>query len=230
MTRSTVRDTPRSVTALPPASVAGAVSAVAVLGLFAVVVALRWESHFANVDDYLYALQTREYRDALGADPRDLLHAWRMFGSNSPLIPMLALPVAAVSASPHALILVQVLPLVLLLGSTRSLLRALGITPSASWFTAAAIATLPPVMGYAAMYHFGLAAAACATLAAAAYARSERLAHLRPALLLGLAVGLLALTRVVAPVYVAALCVPLVVDVLASGPSSATMPSLTPAD
>jgi hypothetical protein len=64
------------------------------------------------------------------------------------------------------------------------------------------------------MYHFGLAAAAMAALAYAAYARSDRLARLRPALVGGVALGLLALTRVVSPVYVAAVVAPIAVDAL----------------
>jgi hypothetical protein len=204
----------RRVRALPVAWVPAAASALGVLALFALVVALRWRSHVSNVDDYLYALQTRQYLDALGDGPGALVRAWRMFGSNSPLVPMLALPVATVSTSPNALILVQALPLIVLLGSCRTLLRDLGLGGPASWVVAAAITTLPPVMGYAAMYHFAVAAAACTALAAAAYVRSDRLARRGPSLVVGLAVGLLSLTRVVAPVYVAALCVPLFVDVV----------------
>jgi hypothetical protein len=204
----------RRVRALLVAWVPAAASALVVLALFGLVVALRWRSHVSNVDDYLYALQTRQYLDAFGDGPRALVRAWRTFGTNSPLVPMLALPVAAVSTSPQALILVQALPLAVLLGSCRTLLRDLGLGRRASWFVAAAITALPPVMGYAAMYHFAVAAAACTALAAAAYVRSDRLVRRGPSLVVGLALGLLSLTRVVAPVYVAALCVPLLVDVL----------------
>jgi hypothetical protein len=187
-------------------------AALFVLGMFAGVLALRWHAGFSNVDDYTYALQTRTYRDALALDPGPLGHAWKAYGANSPLVPMLALPIAAVDPSPNSLVLVQLLPLLLLLGAVRSLLGVLGLGATAAWTAAALIVTLPPVLGYAAMYHFAVAATGCAALAAAAYARSDGLLRRRPALLLGLALGVLALSRVVAPAYVLALCLPLAVD------------------
>jgi hypothetical protein len=184
-----------------------------------VVLALRWDSHYSNSDDYLYALQTQSYYDGLRGGPGDLLDAWRLNGSNAPLVPTLAMPVAAFSTSPHALVLIQLLPLLLLVACVRVLMTELGLTGAGAWLATAAIGTLAPVLAYAAMYHYALATTACTAFAAAAYARSDRLARLRPALLLGLAVGLLAVTRVMAPVYVVALAVPIVVDVLAGGPA-----------
>ncbi len=130
---------------------------------------------------------------------------------------MLALPVAPVSTSPHVLVLVQVVPLLALVAGVRSLLGQVGVERRAAWLATAAISTLAPVLAYAAMWHFALAATACTVWAVAAYARSDRLARLRPALALGLALGLLSLTRVMAPVYIVALAVPIAIDVLASG-------------
>jgi hypothetical protein len=184
------------------------------LGIFALVLAVRWRAHYSNVDDYLYALQTRAYLDAIGLDPVPLVDAWKTYSSNSPLIPMLALPIAAVDDSPDALVLVQVVPLFVLLLSIRSLLGSLGLATSPAWLGAALITTLPPVLGYAAMYHFGLAATACVVAAAAAYARSDHLRRRAPALLAGTAIGLLALSRVLSPVYVAALVTVIAIDVL----------------
>lgn len=184
-----------------------------VLAMLAAVLALRWRSHYSNVDDYLYALQTRAYRDAIGLHLRPLVHAWKAYGANSPLVPTLALPVAAIDASPNALVLVQVVPLGALFLSVRSLLSSLGSGPRAASVAAAVVSTLPPVLGYAAMYHFALAATACTALAAAAYARSDRLLRTRAALVLGVALGLLSLARVVAPIYIAALCAPVALDV-----------------
>lgn len=197
---------------------AAALSLLAVLALFAAVLAVRWHSHYSNVDDYLYALQAQGYYDGLRDGPGGLLDAWRDYGTNTPLMPMLALPVAPASTSPHVLVLVQIVPLLALVAGVRVLLGGLGVERRAAWVATAAIATLAPVLAYAAMWHFALAATACTVWVAAAYARSERLARLRPALLLGLAVGLLSLTRVMAPVYIVALAVPIAVDVLASGP------------
>jgi hypothetical protein len=185
-----------------------------VAAAFGVVVLLRWQEGFANVDDYLYAAQTRAYFDALPG-PANLLDAWRANGSNAPALPMLALPLAAIDTSPHWLVLVQLVPLLVLVAAARSLLGTLGLERRAAWIAAGAIGLLAPVLSYSAMYHFGVAAAACTVLAFAAYARSDRLARRAPALLLGVALGLLALTRVMSPVYVFAVAVPIAVDVLA---------------
>ena len=182
--------------------------------LFAAVALLRAGEGFSNVDDYLYAAQTQAYLDAL-PDPGALVDAVRAYGSNSPLVPLLALPLAAVDASPNVLVSVQLVPLLILLGSARVLLGALGLRAPAAWAGAAGVTASAPVISYAAMYHFGVTAAACSALALAAYARSERLTRRWPAVLAGVALGLLALTRVVAPVYVFAVALPIAVDVLA---------------
>jgi hypothetical protein len=57
-----------------------------VAAVFGAVVILRWQEGYSNVDDYLYAAQTRAYFDAL-PDPRDLVDAWRAHGSNAPACP-----------------------------------------------------------------------------------------------------------------------------------------------
>ena len=184
---------------------------------FAAVLIVRWHSHYSNTDDFLYALQTQGYYDGLRDGPGGLLDAWREFGTNTPLMPTLALPVAPASTSPHVLVLVQIVPLLVLVAGVRVLLGGLGVEQRAAWVATAAIATLAPVLAYAAMWHFALAATACTVWAVAAYARSDRLARPKPALLLGLALGLLSLTRVMAPVYIVALAVPIAIDVLSSG-------------
>ncbi len=183
--------------------------------LFALVLAVRWRASVSNVDDYLYARQTDDLLHALAGGPRGVVAAWRTFGTSTPLVPTLALPLAAFDTSPNALVVVQLIPLVVLLVSCRALLRTLGLGPRASWAAAVLVTVAPPVLGYAAMYHFAVAAAACTALAAASYARSERLARRPASLLLGAAMGALAISRVVAPVYVAALAIPIAVDAAA---------------
>src|SRR5918992_2407174 len=89
-----------------------------VAAVFGVIVLLRWQEGFSNVDDYLYAIQTQTYFDAL-PNPRDLIDAWRAHGSNTPAVPMMALPLAAVSTSPHLLVLVQLIPLLVLVAGGR---------------------------------------------------------------------------------------------------------------
>jgi hypothetical protein len=218
MTRTSTPATGRTPSRPPADNAGGGALGLATLGtvaaVFCVVALLRWQEGFSNVDDYLYAAQTQAYLDAL-PDPGDLVDAWRAHGSNAPAVPTLALPLAAIDSSPHWLVLVQLVPLLVLVGGARSLLGALGLDRRWAWLAAGAIALLAPVLSYAAMYHFGVAAAACTVVAFAAYARSDRLARRRPALVLGLALGALALTRVMAPVYVVAVAVPIAVDVLA---------------
>src|SRR2546423_5700093 len=100
-----------------------------VTAMFAAVIGVRWGSHYSNVDDYLYALQTHAYLDAVGFHLSPLVHAWEAYGSNSPLVPTLALPIAAIDGSPSYLVLVQALPLLVILASVQSLLRDLGSRP-----------------------------------------------------------------------------------------------------
>jgi hypothetical protein len=182
---------------------------------FAAVLALRWSSDFSNVDDYLYARQTHDYLDALKRGPSALVDAWRAYGQNSPLVPLLATPIAAIDSSPHRLVLMQAIPLLVLFVSVSSILGSVGLGARARWPLAAMVASLPPLLAYAAMFHFGLAATALTALAAASYLRSERLQRRGPAVLLGVALGLLSVTRVVAPVYIAAIALAVAVDVLA---------------
>jgi hypothetical protein len=189
------------------------------LAMFGAMLAVRWRLEFSNVDDYLYALQTRAYVNALGLSPVPLIHTWAAYGTYSPLVPMLALPIGAINDSPNTLVLIQGVFLATVFVSLRSLLGSLGFRPVVAWLAAALITTLPPVLGYSVMYHYGLAATACTTGAAAAYARSERLHRRGPTALLGVAIGLLSIARVLAPVYVAALVVTIAIDVWADNPN-----------
>ena len=191
-----------------------AVAVVVVVVAFGSIYARRVASGYSNVDDYLYALQSRSYLTGLGHGPRGLWGAWRSFGFQSPLVPTVALPIAAFSTNPNTLVLVQLPAAIALLVACRFLFSQLRPAGSADWAKAAAIVCLPPVLGYTAMLHFAVAATACCVGALACYLASDRLRRLGPTLGFGLTLGLLGIARVLAPVYFAALLAPAAIDML----------------
>lgn len=175
---------------------------------------LRLTSGFDNVDDYLYARQTHRYLESLTSSQLGIVTAWKEFAQNSPLVPALATPLAALDPSPSTLVLVQLPFLLGLLVGVAVLLRHLGLTGRTRWVAAVAVTVLPPVLTYTAMLNFALAATTCTVGALAAYLSSDRLRRRRPTLVLGALFGLLVLSRVVALVYLAALVAGMVLDVL----------------
>ncbi|MEY2591839.1 MAG: hypothetical protein QOJ67_3823 [Acidimicrobiaceae bacterium] len=192
---------------------AGAALAIVVVAFGAIYVR-RVTGGVSNVDDYLYALQSKAYLTGLGEGPRGLISSWRSFSTNSPLVPMAATPIAVFSSHPNVLVLVQLVALIGLLIACWALLSQLGCARSGTWAAAAVVVCIPPVLTYGGMLHFALAASACCVGALAAYLASDRLRLLRPTLLFGLVLGLLGISRVIAPVYVAALLAPVAVDLL----------------
>jgi hypothetical protein len=127
-------------------------------------------------------------------------------------VPTLAAPLVAVTQNPARLVLVNLALAVLLLLATAALLRNLGVAGASRWLLAGIVAAAPPVLTYTVMLNFGVAATLCVVLCLLAYLRSERLRRRRVCVLLGLALGLLSLSRVVAVVYLAALAAPLLLD------------------
>jgi hypothetical protein len=55
-------------------------------------------------------------------------------------VPTLALPLAALGSSPHWLVVIQLIPLLVLVASVRSLLESLGVADRAAWIAAGAMA------------------------------------------------------------------------------------------
>lgn len=187
---------------------------IAVVLVLAAMQAVRRDDGASNVDDFLYARQTAVVWDSITSGSIGIVDAWRLFAVNSPLVPTLAAPLAAFDDSPMVLVLVQgplVLALVLALAG---LLRELGVRGSARWPAAGVVVLLPPALVYSAMLSFALAASLTLVLSLLAYLRSDRLRDRRTTLLLGGALGLLALSRVVALVYAAALLAPVALDLL----------------
>lgn len=191
---------------MPIAAVAAA------LALFVFVFIERSHLHFSNVDEYTYAAQTRAYGHGLTQGVAGLVDAVRGYASYAPLVPVMALPIAAVSESPHSLILVQLLFLALLAVSCWSILRTVDYANHTAVAVACAITSLPPVLKYAGLYHFAVASTACAALTAAGYLSSERFTRRVPSAVTGIGFGLLAISRTIAIVYVAALAAAIVID------------------
>lgn len=162
-----------------------------------------------NVDDYLYALQTLDIRDA------GILHFWRAWlahPTNSPLLPTLAAPLSLLDPSPTTLVWAQ-LPLILaLVWACASLAMRCGSSRAAAWFAGATVATTVGVLKPAVILNFGLAASLFTVTALAAYFASGRFTRLWPTLAFGASCGLLLLSRVLAPVYLLALLIPIGID------------------
>ncbi|MFN2537571.1 MAG: glycosyltransferase 87 family protein [Mycobacteriales bacterium] len=193
-----------------PGLLAGTVTAV----LVGLLLHQRSTQHLVNVDDYLYSRQTDLFWEALTSGRIGIVDAWKLFAVNSPLVPALASPIAAFSASPGAFVLVQV-PLALgLLAGAAALLRRTGVAGPAKWAAALAAVAMPPVLTYTAMLSFAVAASLCTVATLAVYLSTQRLRLRWQSALLGLLFGLLSLSRVVALVYAAAIGLPMAVDLL----------------
>lgn len=190
----------------------GLLAALTTLTVMALLLHQRAVQHLANVDDYLYARQTDTFWQAVSAGRIGVVDAWKLFGVNSPLVPTLASPLAAFDRSPGTFVLVQ-LPLALgLLAATAALARRTGAP--LRWLIAAAAVLMAPTLTYTAMLSFAVASSLCTVGVLVTYLASRRLRERRASLLLGLAVGLLSLSRVVALVYLAAVLLPVLADLV----------------
>ena len=164
----------------------------------------RISDHFSNIDDFGYAGQVRDFSHALRSGPIGLAQAWQSHPTTSPLLPMLATPLTLLTHSPHGLVAIQLPILLGLVAGLIALGGALGFSPRRSWITGVAIGIAPVVTGYAVMLNFALVACTALVWCLVAYLRSEQLRSRRWSICLGVALGLLSLTRVVALVYLAA--------------------------
>jgi len=86
--------------------------------------------------------QASAYAVGLRHGPTALIHAWRAYGPNSPLVGLLGALVTTVSSSPFALLAVQVAIYATLLTGILLLLRELGLAPPRALVGAAAIGLL----------------------------------------------------------------------------------------
>jgi hypothetical protein len=185
------------------------------LGAALLVVVLVWVPLFAlrvrarqpNVDDYEYAQLAYAFLYySLGGIVSHALHS----GATSPLVPLLASPLAR-TWGVNGAVAVQLPLLLLLVGGAYSLARMwLGARSAA--LTATAVGLNQAVLGWAIMLNFSVAVTAALLWSFAAYFRSDRLRTWRWSLVFGVAVASLLLSRSVAPVYAVPLAAVLAAD------------------
>jgi Concanavalin A-like lectin/glucanases superfamily len=168
----------------------------------------RRAAHQPNFDDYLYALEAQGFAhaDSVTGLVRAALHT----GQTSPLVPLLAAP-GAVRGVDGA-VAVE-LPLLLLLAGGAWLLARRWVSGPHAALIGFAAAANQAVLGWAMMLHFSVATSALCLWSLAAYLWSDGFQRLGWSLLTGLSVGLLLLSRSLAPMYVAALVCVVAVDV-----------------
>jgi hypothetical protein len=166
-------------------------------------------AHQPNVDDYLYTLVSRQLAHAgsLG----DIVHAFLHTGQTAPLMVLLAGPVAVHGVD--GAVAVE-LPLLLLLAASAWLLASRWVAPWEAALIGFAAAANQAVLGWALMVHFAVAAGALSLLSLAAYLRSDGFRSWGWSAATGMAVGLLLLSRSLAPVYVASFAVVVGLDVI----------------
>jgi hypothetical protein len=169
----------------------------------------RRRAHLPNVDDYLYALMSLRLAHAgsIGNFVHDFLHT----GQTAPLVLLFSAP-GAVHGVDGAVALQ--LPLLLLLAGGAWFLARIWVGPWPAALIGLAAATNQAVIGWSVMVHFSVTASACCLWMLAAYLRSEGFQNWRWALLTGASVGLLLLSRSLAPVYVAPFVVVALIDVV----------------
>lgn len=173
----------------------------------------RVQAHQPNVDDYLYAWTATSL---LHGDP---ISAFLNTGQTAPLVPALA-AVGARQWGIYGAMSIE-LPLLLLLVSGCYVVARTWVLPGAAAVLAVVAGLNTAVLGYAMMLNFAVASAAAVIWCFAAYWRSDHLRNWRWALLFAIAMAALALSRSIAPVYVAPLVLVVacdyVVDVRRSG-------------
>ena len=165
-----------------------------------------------NYDEYLYAAQTREYFRGITSGIHQFVHAWRLYGHDSPLLPALSLPIAAFSNNPDRLILVGLPLLLCLFFVMADLALRIGFSRRESQWAALATVVLPCTLGYAVMFHFALLTTVLTAGCLSSYLASDRFRSTKVSMVFGLLLALLSLSRTVSLVYLAALAVPIMAD------------------
>ena len=158
-----------------------------------------------NVDDYLYAIVARQIWAPLAngdvwATAKTILGT----GQNAPLVPLLASPLS--TFGPDVAVMVQ-LPLLLALAVlVFSIVRRVSGT-AAGVFAALVTSLSAPILNWSLMLHMALASSVCSLGVLDAFLRSYGFTHRRATVGVGIWIGLLAVSRSMAPVYVAMICV-----------------------
>ena len=167
---------------------------------------------YPNVDDYAYTMVARGIGVPLANG--DLLGAVRAVlgtGKNAPLVPAMGAPFA--DLGPDFVVLVQ-FPLLIALTTFVFLIVRRIVGHKRASLAALTTALSAPVLNWSLMVHMALAAAVCALGVVDAYLRSDGFGRRWPSVWVGIWIGLLALSRSIAPVYVATMCATLLLAVL----------------
>jgi hypothetical protein len=172
--------------------------------------ALRHHAHQPNVDDYLYTSTASNLGHAYGSSFASGVRATMHTGQTAPLVPLLASPLAAAWGVDGA-VAVE-LPLLLMLTGGAYTLARRWASPTQAVVIAIAIALCPAVLGWSEMLNFAVATSAATVWALAAYVQSDGFRRSRWSLATGAAVGVLCLSRSLAPVYVAPLVAVIAID------------------
>jgi hypothetical protein len=168
-------------------------------------------THAPNFDDYLYAITSAHIADALVAGPVAVAKAISTTGIVAPLVPALA-TVGTHTAGVQGAVAVEVVLLVLLAAGAYKISR-LWLAERSSASIAGAVVLNQAVLSWSVMLNFALATAAFTTWAFLAYLRSDRLRKWQWAIATGVAVGLLLISRSIAPAYVAPFLAVIAVDI-----------------
>lgn len=169
----------------------------------------RRAAHQPNVDDYLYAIHSVGLAHA--GSLTGLVDAGLHTGQLAPLVVLLAAPGALRGVD--GAVVVE-LPLLLLLAGGAWLLARRWVGPKEAALVGFVAAANQAVLGWALMLNFSVAASALCLWSLAAYLWSEGFQRWGWSLGTGLSVGLLLLSRSIAPVYAAALVVAIGIDIV----------------
>ncbi len=165
---------------------------------------VRTHSASPNVDDFLYTILAHRLWVPLSRGHLiEAVHIFLTSGETAPLIPGLGAPLSGFG--PDVVVLIQ-LPLLLTLSNLIFAIVERVQGTRVALVAALATALSPPVLNWSLMVHMALASAVCTLAALDVYLRSDAFARRGPTLWLGVSIGLLALSRSMAPVYVSAVC------------------------
>jgi len=156
--------------------------------------AVRVSAHQANVDDFGYALLSRQLLHS-----PDIVTALLNTGQTAPLVPALAIPGVAAHGVYGAMAVE--LPILLLLVAGAFVLARNWLNPWAAVVTSLLVGLNGAALSYSVMLNFALATTTAVVWCFASYVNSERFQSWRWSLILGVAFAALLLSRSVAPIY-----------------------------
>jgi hypothetical protein len=199
----------RRLGALAPSLWPVALMVLATLGAWLPLYLQRRAAHQPNFDDYLYTIQSLNLAHA--GSFTSLVHAVLHTGHEAPLVLLLAAPGALRGVD--GAVAVQ-LPLLLLLTGGAWLLARRWVTPRQAALIGFVTAANQAVLGWALMLNFSVAASTLCLWSLAGYLWSDGFRRWGWSLVTGLSVGLLLVSRSLAPMYVATLVVVIGIDLV----------------